>query len=112
MGFHALPPVTSPGQVIMVPARADGYLTTREAALLVGVSPSTIAAWRNAGLLPSLPSGRGRERVHEPEAVQAAERKVRENGLARGGYDPRRLRTAATRKAPPRLLRKGTARAA
>lgn len=84
--------MTRPGQVIVAPSRADGYLTTKEAALLVGVSPSTIAAWRNAGLLPSLPTGRGRERVHEAEAVRAAERKVRENGLAKGGYDPRRLR--------------------
>jgi hypothetical protein len=83
----------------LAPSRADGYLTTKEAALLVGVSPSTIAAWRNAGLLPSLPSGRGRERVHDLEAVRAAERKVRENGLARGGYDPRRLRSAASRTA-------------
>lgn len=88
--------MTLPGQVTsLAPSRADGYLTTREAAGLVGVSPSTIAAWRDAGLLPSLPGERGRERLHEPEAVRAAERKVRENGLAKGHCDPRRLRRRA-----------------
>lgn len=79
----------------MVPSRPDGYLTTKESAALVGVSPSTIAAWRDAGLLPSLPGERGRERLHEPEAVWAAERRVRENGLAKGRCDPRRLRRHA-----------------
>jgi hypothetical protein len=82
------------GAVSVVPSRPDGYLTTRESAVLIGVSRETISSWRRLGILaPQGLDERGYP-LHTAEAVRAAERKVRENGLARGGYDPRRLRTA------------------
>jgi len=76
----------------MTASRPDGYLTTREAAALIRVSRETISAWRRLGIL--MPQGldeRGYP-LHTAEAVQAAEERVRLNGLAKGGYDPRRLR--------------------
>lgn len=90
----ACPPVIQPaaGQVSVTPSRPDGYLTTRESALLIGVSPKTIQAWRRDGVL--VPQGldeRGYP-LHEAEAVRQAERAVRENAIARCGVDPRRLR--------------------
>jgi hypothetical protein len=81
------------GQVTdLVPSRPDGFLTTPEAARLIGAKPWLIRKWRSLGIL--MPQGldeRGYP-LHTPEAVQAAEERVRLNGLAKGGYDPRRLR--------------------
>lgn len=81
------------GQVTaLVPSRPDGFLTTREAAALIRVSRETISSWRRLGILaPQGLDERGYP-LHTAEAVQAAEKRVRENGLAKGGYDPRRLR--------------------
>ena len=79
----------------MSPARADGYLTTPEAAALVGVKPVTIRQWRNRGwLVPQGLDERGYP-VHSREAVRAAERRVRDNGLQTSGIDPRQLRQQA-----------------
>ena len=76
----------------MVPSRPDGFLTTREAGLLVGVSRETISAWRRAGILATQGLDEHGYPLHTPEVVREAERKVRENGLSKGGYDPRKLR--------------------
>ena len=81
--------------VVMRHARGDGYLTTPEAAALVGVKPGTIRQWRNRGwLAPQGLDERGYP-VHSREAVRAAERRVRENGLQTSGIDPRQLRQQA-----------------
>lgn len=79
------------GAVVALP-RPDGFLTTREAAALVGVKPPTIRAWRASGLLAAQGLDERGFPLHTAEAVRAAERKARENGRERGGYDPRRLR--------------------
>lgn len=89
---RACPSVTFRGQVTMVASRPDGFLTTREAADLIQVSRETISAWRRLGhLAPQGLDERGYP-LHTPEAVRAAEKRVQEHGIARGGYDPRRLR--------------------
>lgn len=81
-----------PGAVTMAPRRADGYLTTAEAATLAGVSVNTIYTWRNRGhLVAQGLDERGRP-LHTREAVREAERQVRKNGLQASGIDPRRLR--------------------
>jgi hypothetical protein len=79
------------GAVVALP-RPDGFLTTRESAALVGVKPPTIRAWRASGLLAVQGLDERGFPLHTAEAVRAAERKARESGRARGGYDPRRLR--------------------
>ena len=77
------------------PCRGDGLLTTPEAARLVGVKPVTIRRWRMLGYLaPQGLDERGYP-LHTREAVRAAERLVRENGLKASGIDPRLLRRAA-----------------
>jgi hypothetical protein len=85
------------GAVRLVPSRPDGYLTTRESAVLIGVSRETISSWRRLGILATQGLDERGYPLHTPDAVRDAERRVRENGLAKGGYDPRRLRSAATR---------------
>ena len=88
----------------MLLSRGDHLLSTAEAAALVGVSPATIRAWRRRPLNRDDPDGpltlepqgldeRGNP-LHTGKAVRAAEKAVRASGLERGGYDPRRLRTA------------------
>ena len=75
--------------------RGDGFITTRDAARLVGASPVTIRQWRRRGwLAPQGLDERGHP-LHTREAVRAAERRVRENGLRESGIDPRQLRHAA-----------------
>jgi hypothetical protein len=76
----------------MTLSRPDGFLTTREAADLLCVSRKTIQAWRRAGWLPTQGLDERGYPLHTPEAVRAAELRVHENGIAKGGYDPRRLR--------------------
>lgn len=76
----------------MRPGRGDGLLTTAEAARLVGVSEVTIRQWRKRGhLVPQGLDERNRP-LHTREAVRAAERRVRDNGLRISGIDPRQLR--------------------
>lgn len=82
-----------------MPARPDGYLTTREAARLVGVKPPTIRKWRADGMLAPQGLDEHGYPLHTAEAVRTAEQRVRENGLAKGGYDPRQLRGRAQREA-------------
>ena len=84
-----------PGPVIMRPGRGDGYLTTADAAKLAGVSPATIRSWRNRGYLVAQGLDERGHPLHSREAVRAAERRVRENGLKASGIDPRQLRQAA-----------------
>ena len=76
----------------MRPTRGDGYLTTAESARLVGVKPVTIRQWRKRGYLaPQGLDERGYP-LHSRQAVRAAERLVRENGIQASGIDPRQLR--------------------
>ena len=83
------------GQVTVIPVRRDGFITTAEAAKLVGVSVVTIRQWRARGrLAPQGHDERGHP-LHTREAVRAAERRVRENGIAASGIDPRQLRGRA-----------------
>lgn len=84
-----------PGQVTMRPCRGDGLLTTPESARLVGVRPSTIRRWRMLGYLVAQGLDERGYPLHTREAVRAAERLVRENGIQASGIDPRRLRKAA-----------------
>ena len=84
-----------PGAVVMPTSRPDGYLNTRESAALVGVSPKTISYWRSCGDLVEQGLDERGYPLHTPEAVRAADRRVRERGIARGGVDPRRLRGRA-----------------
>ena len=83
------------GQVSMRPGRGDGLLSTAEAGRLAGVSPATIRSWRNRGWLVAQGLDERQRPLHTREAVRAAERRVRDNGLAASGIDPRRLRRAA-----------------
>lgn len=76
----------------MRPGRGDGLLTTAEAGRLIGVSPATIRSWRNRGHLVAQGLDERNRPLHTREAVRAAERRVRENGLATSGIDPRQLR--------------------
>ena len=76
----------------MIATRGDGFLTTAEAARLVGVQPVTIRQWRKRGwLLPQGLDERGYP-LHSRQAVRDAERDVRERGFKASGIDPRRLR--------------------
>lgn len=72
--------------------RPDGYLTTVDAAEFIGVSASTIRQWRARGWLAIQGLDEKRYPLHTREAVRAAERRVRENGLTRNGTDPRQQR--------------------
>lgn len=83
------------GQVSMRPGRGDGLLTTAEAARLAGVSPATVRSWRNRGWLVAQGLDERNRPLHTREAVRAAERRVRENGIAASGIDPRQLRGRA-----------------
>lgn len=85
--------------VTMIPSRADGFLTTPEAARLVGVQPVTIRKWRRLGRL----TDQGRDEkgypLYTPQAVRNAEQEVRENGLKASKIDPRQLRLSALKRA-------------
>lgn len=76
----------------MRPTRGDGFLTTTEAARIAGVSPATIRKWRQRGWLAAQGLDERGHPLHTREAVRTAERRVRENGLAASGIDPRQLR--------------------
>ena len=76
----------------MRPCRGDGLLRTPEAARLIGVSPATIRSWRNRGHLVSQGTDELGRPLHTREALRAAERRVRQNGLQASGIDPRQLR--------------------
>jgi len=80
----------------MIATRGDGFITTEEAAALVGVKPGTIRQWRKRGrLLPQGLDERGRP-LHTRDAVRAAEREVRANGIDATGIDPRQMRGRGT----------------
>lgn len=76
----------------MRPGRGDGLLSTAESAALLGVSAATIRSWRNRGHLVAQGLDERHRPLHTREALRAAERKVRENGIAASGIDPRQLR--------------------
>jgi DNA-binding transcriptional MerR regulator len=76
----------------MRPGRGDGLLTTAEAGCLAGVPAATVRKWRERGrIAPAGLDERGRP-LYTREAVRAAERRVRENGLRTSGIDPRTQR--------------------
>jgi hypothetical protein len=83
------------GQVIMITAHPSGLLSTAESALLAGVKPPTIRQWRRLGHLAVQGLDERGYPMHSPEAVRDAERRVRENALAKGHFDPRRTRKTA-----------------
>lgn len=83
------------GQVIVQPAHPSGFLSTAEAAQVAGVRPVTIRLWRKRGWLAAQGLSERGYPMHTREAVLAAERKVRENGLGASGVDPRRQRGRA-----------------
>lgn len=83
----------------MTPSRPDGFLTTPEAAALIGVKPATIRSWRNRGWLATQGLDERNRPLHTAEAVRAAEGRVRANGLGTSGIDPRLLRNQAARAA-------------
>ena len=86
----------------MIASRADGFLTTPEAARLVGVQPVTIRKWRMLGRIVAQGRDEKGYPLYTPQAVRSAEREVRENGIAASGIDPRRLRKSARSSATPR----------
>lgn len=90
--------------VIVAPSRADGYLTTAESAAMMGVQPVTIRQWRARGWLATQGLDERNRPLHTAEALRAAERLVRANGIEASGVDPRRLRgrsRPAPEPAPP-----------
>lgn len=76
----------------MRPGRGDGLLSTRESARLVGVSPATIRQWRKRGWLAAQGYDERGYPLHTREAVRAADRLVRDNGIEMSRIDPRLLR--------------------
>jgi hypothetical protein len=81
----------------MRPCRGDGFLTTAEAAALVGARPVTVRRWRMLGYLaPQGLDERGYP-LHTPEAVRAAERRVRANLRYRPAPPPARAATSCRR---------------
>lgn len=75
----------------MLPSRGDGLLTTAEAAQMVGRKPATIRSWRHRGWLEPQGLDERNRPLYARQAVRAAERRVRENGLRASGIDPRVL---------------------
>jgi hypothetical protein len=87
------------GRVTMRACRGDGFLTTAESARLVGARPVTIRRWRMLGYLAAQGYDERGYPLHSREAVRAAEKRVRDNGIAASGIDPRRLRKPVLRDA-------------
>jgi hypothetical protein len=80
-------------QVVVLPAsRADGFLTTRDAARLIGVRPVTIRQWRARGWLVSQGLDEHGYPLHTPEAVREAERQVCARGIKHSAVNPRQIR--------------------
>lgn len=79
----------------MTPADPSGLLTTREAALLMRVQPVTIRSWRRLRYLEPQGLDANGYPMHSPQALRDAERKVRENAIAKAHFDPRKTRTGA-----------------
>jgi DNA-binding transcriptional MerR regulator len=82
------------GKVVvpLLPTRGDGLLTTAQAGQMVGVDPSTIRTWKQRGWLAPQGLDERNRPLYARQAVRAAERRVRENGLRTSGIDPRALR--------------------
>jgi uncharacterized protein YjcR len=83
-----------PGAVSVIATRGDGMLSTAQSAQLVGVSPATIRSWRTRGWLERQGLDERGWPLHTREAVRAADRQVRQNGLNTPVGDPRRRRRA------------------
>lgn len=77
--------------------RGDGLLGTAQSAKLVGVQESTIRSWRSRGVLDTQGLDERGNPLHSREAVVAADRQVRENGLKTSLGDPRLRRKARPR---------------
>lgn len=92
-GYATRPGIFCFPGVVVPPRRGDGLLYTAEAAALVGRKPATIRSWRRRGRLKIQGLDEAGEPLHTPEAVRAAARLARENGLRTSGIDPARLCT-------------------
>jgi MerR HTH family regulatory protein len=66
--------------------------STAEAAQLVGVKPATIRKWVQRGHLTARGLDEKNRPMYHPDDVIAAEAKVRDNGIAASGVDPRTTR--------------------
>jgi helix-turn-helix protein len=73
----------------MLITRADGLVTTAQAARMVRRSPATIRKWVQRGHLEVAGLDERHNSLFDPVEVTAAERLVRENGLRASGVDPR-----------------------
>ena len=83
----------------MQPTRGDGFITTAQAAQMIGVKPPTIRSWRHRGWLEPQGLDERNRPLYTRQAIREAERRVRENGLRTSGVDPRQLRQAGRRAA-------------
>jgi transposase-like protein len=76
----------------MRPTRADGMLTTTQAAAYLGVKPHLIRKWRQRGWLPTQGLDERGYPLHTPQALRAAESLVTGHGITATGVNPRQLR--------------------
>jgi DNA-binding transcriptional MerR regulator len=76
----------------MLATRWHGLVPTAEAAELVGVKPATIRKWVQRGHLTARGLDEKNRPLYHPDDVIAAEAKVRQNGIAASGVDPRTTR--------------------
>ena len=60
------------------------YLTVRQAAGLIGVSPSTLRAWDRAGKLKAARNPMNRYRLYRREDIEALLARIQKQATARG----------------------------
>jgi hypothetical protein len=72
--------------------RADGFITTEQAAEMVGKKPGTIRQWKFRGHLAPVGLDEQGKPLYRPADVGRAEKTVRDNALRTNGTDPRQMR--------------------